>query len=47
MQTTPNFNGVAIVTVKTNGYRIYFLYLSQKTINLLRNVDLTEKNATL
>ena len=43
-----NFNGVAIRAVKGNDYRIHFLYMSKdEAINLLRNVDLTEKSRKL
>ena len=43
-----NFNNVAIHAVKGNDYRIHFLYMSKdEAINLLRNVDLTEKSRKL
>ena len=40
-----SFNDFAVVFVKGNDYRIHFLYMSKdEAINLLRNVDLTEKS---
>ena len=48
MQKAINYNDVVIVTVKRNNYRIHFLYMSKdKSINLLKNANLTEKNRTL
>ena len=42
MQKAISFNDVAIVSVKQNDYRIYFLHISKyEAINLLRNTDLT------
>ena len=47
MQKAVNFNGVVIVTVRGNNYRIYFLsMIKDEAINLLRNADLTEKSGT-
>ena len=35
---------ISIVTVNGNDYKIYFMYISKdEIINLLRNIDLTEK----
>ena len=46
IQKAMNFN-VAIATVKRNDYRIRCLHMSKdKTINLLRNADLTEQSRT-
>ena len=48
MQKAINFNDAVIVTVKRNDYRIHFLYMSKdKSINLLKNANLTEKSRTL
>ena len=48
MHKAINFNDVATATVKRNGCRINFLYMSQdEAINLLRNAYLTEKSGTL
>lgn len=48
MQKAVNFNYVTIVTVKENDHKIEFLYTSKdEAINVLRNVDLTEKGKTL
>ena len=48
MQKAINYNDVVIVTVKRNNYRIHFLYMSKdKSINLLKNANLTEKSRTL
>ena len=42
-----SFNDFAIGTVTGNYYRIHFLYMSKdEAIILLRNANLTEKNAT-
>ena len=41
-------NDAAIFSVKGNGYRIPFLYMSKdEGINLLKNADLTEKSGTI
>ena len=46
MQKAMSFIDVAIASVKGNGYRIYFWYMSKdEAIDLLRN--LTEKSGTL
>ena len=43
IQKARSFN-VVIVSVKGNDYRIHFWYISKdEAINLLQNVDLTEK----
>ena len=48
MQKNLSFNDVAIVSVKENGYKIHFCYMSKDgAINLLRNTDLTEKSRAL
>ena len=48
MQKALCFNDVAFVSVKENGYRIDFWYMSkEKAIKVIRNPDLTEKKGTL
>ena len=48
IQKAVNVNDVAIVTVKGNDYTGHSLYNSKdEAINLLKNVDLTEKSRTL
>ena len=43
-----NFNDVAVVSVKGNGYRIHLCYLSKdQAISLLKHAHLTEKSVTL
>ena len=43
-----NFSHVAVVSVKENGYRIHFCYLSKdQAINLLKHAHLTEKSVIL
>ena len=43
-----NFNDVAIVSVNGNNYKFLCWYMSKdEAINLLRNVDLSEKSGTL
>ena len=38
------FNGVAIVSVKRNDYRIHFWYISKDdAINIMKNSNLNEK----
>ena len=38
MQKTMNFNGVAIISIKGNDYRIYFWYMSKDdAIDILKN----------
>ena len=38
MQKPISFNDVSIVSIKENGYRIHFLYISEnEAINLSRN----------
>ena len=47
MQKGMNVNDAAIVSVKGNDYRIYFLYMiKNKTINIMKNSDLKEKLGT-
>ena len=44
MQKAMSFIDVAILSVKRNGYRIRFGYLSKdEAINIMRNSDLKEK----
>ena len=48
IQQTMSFNDDEIVCVTSNGYRIYFLYVSKdEVINFLRNYGLTVKSGTL
>ena len=48
MQKAMNFNGVAIVSIKGNNYRIYFWYMSKDDIiNMLNNSSLYEKTGVL
>ena len=43
-----NFNGVAIVSVKGNGYRIHFWYMSKNdAISIKHNSNLIDKKGTL
>ena len=43
-----SYNDFAIATVKGNDYRNHCLYMSQDhSMNLLRNINLTEKIGTL
>ena len=43
-QIVKSVNDAAIVYIKGNSYRIHFLYMSKdETLNVLKNVDLTEK----
>ena len=43
-----SFNGVSIVSLKRNDYRIHVWYMSKdEAINLLTNADLTERRRTL
>ena len=43
-----DFNYIAIVSVKTNDYKIHFWYVSKdEVINLLRNADLIGKSGIL
>ena len=43
-----NFNDVAVVSVKGNGYRIHLCYLGKdQAISLLKHAHLTEKSVTL
>ena len=44
IEKTTGFNDVAIVSVKRNDYRIYFLYMSKdETINILNNANSSKK----
>ena len=44
MQKAISFNDVAIISVKENGYRIYFWYMSKgKAITIMKNSDLSKK----
>ena len=48
MQEAMNFNHVAIVSIKGNGYRIYFWYMSKNDlINIMKNSNLNERSGTL
>ena len=48
MQKAMNFNDVAIVSIKGNGYRIYFWYMSKNdAIVLMTNFNLKDKNGIL
>ena len=48
MQGAVNFNGVAIVYVKGNAYRIDFLYMSKDdAINIMSNSSLLDKMGIL
>ena len=41
-------NDVAIVSIKGNGYRIHFWYISKDdAINMMRNSNLNEKTGSL
>ena len=43
-----NFNDVSIVSIKGNGYRIHFWYMSKNdAIALMTNSNLNDKNGTL
>ena len=43
-----NFNDVAIVSVKGNGYRIHFWYITKHdAINIMKNPDLNEESGLL
>ena len=43
-----NFNYVAIVSIKENGYRIHFWYMSKNdAINIMNNFSLSEKKGIL
>ena len=43
-----SLNDAAAVSFKGNDYGIHFLYMSKdKVINLLRNVDLSEKSGIM
>ena len=48
MQKVINFNGVAIVSIKGNDYRIHFWYMSKNdAIALMTNPNLKDKNGIL
>ena len=48
MQEAMNFNHVAIVSIKGNGYRIHFWYMSKNDlINIMKNSNLNERSGTL
>ena len=48
MQKAMNFNYVAIVSIKENGYRIHFWYMSKNhAINIMNNFNLSEKKGIL
>ena len=41
-----NFNDVAIVSIKENGYRIHFWYMSKDdAINIMKNSDLIKSGS--
>ena len=45
MQRNTDFNDVAIVTVKGNGYEIYFCDMrGNETMNKMENTNLNKKN---
>ena len=48
MQKDMNFNGVAIVSIKGNDYRIHFWYMSKNgAISITHNSSLNEKTGLL
>ena len=48
MQKAVNFNGVAILSIKLNDYRIDFCYMSKNdAIVLMTNSNLKDKNEIL
>ena len=48
MQKAMSFKDFAIVSVKGNDYRIYFVHMSKdKAINLLQNANLSERSEIL
>ena len=48
MQKTPNFNDVAIASIKVNDYSIHFWYMSKNdAINVKNNSSLNEKTGSL
>ena len=48
MQKAINFNDVAIVSIKENGYRIHFWYMSKyDAIIMIKKFDLIEETALL
>ena len=48
IQKAMNLNDVAIVSIKGNDYRIYFLYMSKNdAINIMSNSNLNEKTGSL
>ena len=48
MQKVVNFNDVAIVFLKGSDPRIHFWYMiKDDTINVMNNIDLTEKSGSL
>ena len=48
MQEAMNFNHVAIVSIKGNGYRIHFWYMSKNDlIYIMKNYNLNERSGTL
>ena len=48
MQKAMSFKNVAIVSIKGNGYRIYFYYISKNdTITLMTNSNFNDKNGVL
>ena len=47
MQKALNFNGVAIVSIKGNDYRIHFWYMSKDdAISIMNNSSLNEKTGS-
>ena len=48
MQKVVNFNDVAIVSLKGSDPRIHFWYMiKDDAINVMNNIDLTEKSGSL
>ena len=48
MQKAMNFNDVAIVSIKGNGYRIHFWYMSKdEAISIMHNSSLNEETGLL
>ena len=48
MQKALNFNGVAIVSIKGNDYRIHFWYMSKDdAISIMNNSSLNEKTGSI
>ena len=46
MQKAISFNNVTIISVKCNGYRIYFWYMDKDdAISIMRNSNLMDKKA--